>query len=76
MSHLRVHVPHPEYLFAMKCHAVRMGEEFQDFEDIKVLVRAIGIETLDEAETLLKRYYALDRDPARAQYVLEELLVS
>jgi hypothetical protein len=53
-----------------------MGEEFQDFEDIKVLVRAIGIETLDEAETILKRYYALDRYPARAQYVLEELLVS
>ena len=63
MSHLRVHVPHPEYLFAMKCLAVRM-------------VRAIGIETLDEAETILKRYYALDRYPARAQYVLEELLVS
>jgi len=74
MSHLRIHVPHPEYLLAMKCLALRMGEEYQDLQDIKVLIHAIGLKTLAEAEAILKRYYALDRYPARAQYVLEELL--
>jgi hypothetical protein len=26
-SHLRVFAPHPEYLLAMKCLAIRLGEE-------------------------------------------------
>src|SRR5947209_4967033 len=30
MSHLRIYVPHPEYLLAMKCLAMRLGEEFSD----------------------------------------------
>jgi hypothetical protein len=29
MSHLRVFAPHPEYLLAMKCLAMRLGEEFR-----------------------------------------------
>ncbi len=74
LGHLRVYVPHAEYLFAMKCLAFRLGEEFQDFADIEVLIRVLGLATVAEAETILSRYYALDCYPARARYVLEELL--
>ena len=33
LSHLRVYVPNTDYLFAMKCLALRLGEEFQDLDD-------------------------------------------
>ncbi|MGD1069839.1 MAG: hypothetical protein ABSB15_06835 [Bryobacteraceae bacterium] len=74
MSRLRVYVPHPGYLLAMKCLALRLGEEFQDLEDVKVLIRALGLRTVDEAQSLLGLYYPLDRYPAKARYVLEELI--
>jgi hypothetical protein len=35
-SHLNVFAPHPEYLLAMKCLAMRLGEEFQDRNDVAV----------------------------------------
>ena len=74
LSHLRVYVPHPGYLLAMKCLAMRLSEEFQDADHTRVLLRALNLKTMAEAETILARYYALDRYPARARYVLEELL--
>jgi hypothetical protein len=74
LSHLRVYVPHVEYLLAMKCLALRLGEEFHDYEDVRVLIRELGLRTVAEAETILSRYYVLERYPARARYVLEELM--
>jgi len=74
LSHLRIFVPHPGYLLAMKCLALRLGEEFQDLDDVRVLVRAIGLRSTTEAEAVLGQYYALERYPAKARYVLEELM--
>jgi hypothetical protein len=74
MSHLRIYVPEPGYLFAMKCLALRIGEEFQDVGDVRVLIGMLGITSLAQAEEILVKYYALERYPARARYVLEELL--
>ena len=74
LSHLRIYVPDSGYLFAMKCLALRMGDEFQDLGDVRFLINALGVRTVPEAEAILGRYYALDRYPVRARYVLEELL--
>jgi hypothetical protein len=74
LSHLRVYVPHPDYLLAMKCLALRPGEEFQDLDDVRVLIRALGLRTVTAAESILERYYAPERYPAKTRYVLEELL--
>lgn len=74
LSHLRIYAPHPEYLLAMKCLALRLGEEFRDLDDVRVLIRALGLRTATEAESILGRYYALERYPAKTRYVLEELL--
>jgi hypothetical protein len=73
-SHLRIFVPHPEYLLAMKCMAMRLAEEFQDRSDVAVLLKILGLRRMVAAESVLARYYPLDRYPARARYVLEELL--
>jgi hypothetical protein len=75
-SHLRIFAPHPEYLLAMKCLAMRLGEEFQDRNDVALLLQILGLRTAEEAEAALARYYPLDRYPAKARYVLEELLQS
>jgi hypothetical protein len=74
LSHLRIFSPHPEYLLAMKCLAMRLGEEFHDRDDVAALLKTLGIMRLDQAEAALARYYPLDRYPMRARYVLEDLL--
>lgn len=73
-SHLRVFAPHPEYLLAMKCLAMRLGEEFRDREDVAALLQTLGFAHVEDAEVALARYYPLERYPIRARYVLEELL--
>jgi hypothetical protein len=75
-SHLRVFSPHPEYLLAMKCLAMRLGEEFRDREDVAALLSILGVTSIAEAEAALARYYPLDRYPIRARYVLEDLLAA
>jgi hypothetical protein len=42
---LRVYAAKPEYLFAMKCRAMRVGgvETNSDIDDIKLLAQAIGL---------------------------------
>ena len=74
LSNLRIYVPRPGYLLAMKCLALRLGEEFQDFADVAFLIRELGLRTLAEAEFILGQYYDLAQYPAKARYVLEELM--
>jgi len=76
LSNLRIYVPHPGYLLAMKCLALRLGEEFHDLQDVAVIVRQLGLRTVEEAESILGQYYDLARYPAKARYVLEELIGS
>jgi Nucleotidyltransferase of unknown function (DUF6036) len=74
MSHLRIFAPHPEYLLAMKCLAMRLGEDFHDRDDVALLLDRLGLQNVAEAEAALARYYPLEQYPAKARYVLEELL--
>jgi hypothetical protein len=76
LSHLRIFSPHPEYLLSMKCLAMRLGEEFQDRDDVAVLLKILGLRTLEEAEAILTRYYPLERYPVRARSLLEEMRAS
>jgi hypothetical protein len=73
-SHLKVFAPHPEYLLAMKCLAMRLGEEFQDRNDVAVLLNVLGLRRLEEVEGVLARYFPLERYPVRTRYVLADLL--
>ena len=62
------------YLLAMKCVAMRIGEEFQDLDDIRYLLRHIGIRNYDAALKVITKYYPLERFPQKTLYALEELL--
>ena len=74
LDHLRVMVAPPEYLLAMKCLAFRIGEEFHDEEDIRYLLRHLGIGEYEKALAVITRYYPLERFPQKTLYALAELL--
>ena len=73
LSHLRVFVARAEYLLAMKCLAMRIGEEFQDVDDIQYLVRFLNLKTYQETLGIITRYYPLERFPQKTLYALEEI---
>jgi len=76
LSHLRVYVPVPEYLFAMKCLALRLGPEFRDEDDVRYLLRYLNLERADDALAIVERYYPAERIPAKTRFALQELLPS
>lgn len=74
--HLRVYVAEPHYLFAMKCAAMRLGEEFHDLDDVRYLLRHLDITSLEEALEIIGRYFGDDRLHPKTRLALEELLSS
>lgn len=73
-SHLRVLYAQPEYLLAMKCLAMRIGEEFHDIDDVKFLLRYLGIDKFENAKQIIEQYYPPERFSQKTLYALEELL--
>jgi len=62
-----------EYLLAMKCLAMRIGEEFHDMDDIRYLIRFLNLETYQKAVEIVTQYYPLERFPQKTLYALEEI---
>jgi hypothetical protein len=74
LSHLRVFVAEPHYLLAMKCASMRLGAEFHDLDDVRYLLRHLGIETAADAIRVVDQYVPAQQIPPKARYALEELL--
>jgi hypothetical protein len=74
LAHLKVFVARPEYLLAMKCAAMRLGAEFRDLDDVRYLLRALNLETPEQALAIVTRYFDESRLPAKTRLALEELL--
>lgn len=74
LSHLKVYIPVPEYLLAMKCLAFRLGPEFHDEDDVRYLLRYLNLEKLEHALNVIERYYPPERIPAKTRFALEEIL--
>ncbi len=75
-SGLRVHLPVPEYLFAMKCMAMRPEgiEGSHDISDIEALALHIGIRDAAEALDLVSAFYPPDRIPPKVRFGVEEIM--
>ncbi len=75
-QHLRVLAPVPEYPFAMKCLASRIGSpgEADDKADIRFLIRQPGLRTVEAALEIAMQYSPAARVPIRAKYLLEEIM--
>jgi len=76
LPHLRVYVAEPHYLLAMKCAAMRLGEEFRDLDDVRYLLRFLDIATVEEALTVVTRYFDEAQLHPKTRLALEELLPS
>ena len=74
LSNLKVFCASPEYMLAMKCLAMRIGEGFQDENDIRYLLRNLGIQQFESATEILERYYPMAEYPETALLALRELL--
>jgi len=75
--HLRLTMPVPEYLLAMKCMAARIasaaGEEPSDVSDIVFLIRRLKLKSSEDVLDLVGRYYPAERIPVKTQYLVESL---
>ena len=72
LSHLKVYMPTPDYLLAMKVLSARA--ESMDPGDIRVLIGELGLTTADEVLDVVKGYYPHKEVKPAARILLEELL--
>lgn len=74
--HLRLTMPVPEYLLAMKCMAARLGGttgDQSDVPDIVFLTRHLGITSAKQVLDLVAQYYPENRISIKTQYLIEGL---
>jgi|SRR5688572_20045368 len=74
--HLRLTMPVPEYLLAMKCMAARIGStagEHSDVPDIRFLIRWLGLRSAQQVLDIVALYYPANRIPVKTQYLIEGL---
>ena len=73
---LRLTMPVPEYLLAMKCMAACLGgtaDEPSDVGDIIFLIRHLKLKPAKEVLDLVGQYYPANRIPVKTQYLVEGL---
>lgn len=74
--HLRLTMPVPEYLLAMKCMAARIAstkDEASDVADIIFLIRRLKLKSATDVLDLVGQYYSVNRIPVKTQYLIEGL---
>jgi hypothetical protein len=70
-SHLKVYVPEPDYLLAMKTLAARV--DTTDKGDVQLLIKLLGLKTAEEVFTILEKYYPRQQIKPATQFFIEEL---
>ncbi len=76
LDHLNVMVAEPQYMLAMKCMAMRIGEEFHDEDDVRYLLRHLDIREYEKAIAVITKYFPLERFPQKTLFALGDLLPS
>jgi len=74
--HLRVTMPVPEYLLAMKCMAARIGGttgEQSDVTDILFLIRHLRLISAKAVLDIVADYYPVNQIPVKTQFLIESL---
>ena len=74
LTNLKVFCASAEYMLAMKCLAMRIGEGYHDEADVRYLLRNLDIRRYEDAEEILGRYYPLNEYPRSSLAALRELL--
>ncbi|EEF58942.1 DUF6036 family nucleotidyltransferase [Pedosphaera parvula] len=73
---LRLVMPTPEYLLAMKCMASRIDtlqKDGGDVRDIIFLIRHLNLSSAAAVMNIISSYYPPNQIPVKAQYLVESL---
>lgn len=76
LDHLKIMLAQAPYMLAMKCLAMRIGEEFHDEDDVRYLLRHLDIRSYDKALAVVTKYFPLELIPQKTLYALGNLLPS
>ena len=72
---LKVMMPVPTYLLAMKCMAARAGTpEATDVQDVKFLLRHLGLREATQVLDIVESYYPRQLIQPKTQFFVESLL--
>ena len=66
--------PAPEHVLAMKCLAMRIGDDSRDADDVRFLLRHQNFTESAAAREAVGRSYPVEKVPQRTLYALEEML--
>jgi hypothetical protein len=69
---LKISTVTPEYLLAMKLMSSRV--EGQDMNDIRFLFHKLNITSFEEANSILTRFFPIERILPKTRYVIEEAI--
>ena len=72
LSNLRVWAPRADYMLAMKCVAARY--DTHDRDDVRFLIRYLGLKTPDAVFSIVEKYYPRRLVPPKTRFLVEELL--
>lgn len=70
-SNLKIYVPEPDYMLAMKAISARVNS--LDAVDVKVLIDLLKLKTADEVLDIVEKYYPRKQIKPATQYFIEEL---
>lgn len=76
LANLRLTMPTPEYLLAMKCMAARLGiaaGEADDTADIVFLIRHLGLKSSESVLAIVGEYYPAAQVPVKTRFLVESL---
>jgi len=72
LSNLKVFVPEPDYLLAMK--AISARHDTMDAADLRLLVDLLDIKSVEEVFRIVEDYYPREQIKPATQFFIEELL--
>jgi hypothetical protein len=72
---LRLYMPTPEYLLAMKCMAMRIDDPDapHDVKDIKELAKILGLKTAADFFRIVEQFYPASQIPPKTAFGIEEI---
>jgi hypothetical protein len=74
-SNLKVLMPVPTYLLAMKCMAARVGTpDATDVQDVKYLLGHLGLREAPRVLDIVEEYYPRSQIQPKTQYFVESVL--
>ena len=71
LSHLKVFVPEPDYLLAMKTLSARV--DATDKDDVIFLIKHLQLKSPEEVFAILQKYYSHQNIKPATQFFIEEL---